>query len=225
MRQVKSRDCQKAHNAIVSDVLLNLSGATKGGKDALWLLSGGSAIDIEVEVASRLSSIQKKSITVGQVDERFVDIGSPEHNWELLSVAGFKFEDFADALPILQPNKSIHECASDYQELLTQKLAECDYALGIYGIGADGHTAGIKPTRSNDDFAPFTSNELVLAYTGTDFKRITTTAAVINKLDDIYVYCCGTEKVGVLKALKTDVKSHKMPAQLLKEGKNVVIFT
>ncbi len=225
MKIIHSSNCAKAEEAIISRVLTSLTNAIQRCDEILWLLSGGSAINIEAKVASLLSLSQKKHISLGQIDERFVPIGSTEHNWQQLIKSGLKPEDFSAAWPILQPAMSIEECARNYQKILAQAFTECNFALGIYGIGADGHTAGIKPTNTQSDFKRYTGTSLVTAYSGADFQRITTTASVIKKLDEIDIYCCGANKTETIEALKTAIANHKMPAQLLKKGKNVVIFT
>lgn len=225
MNILKSSNCRKAADAITSRVVESLSKAIMQGGYALWLLSGGSAIEIECRIAKSLKYDQKQKIILGQVDERFVPIGSADHNWEQITKSGLEFAGFADVLPILQPGLGLEECRNNYQERLAKAFSVCDFSLGIYGIGTDGHTAGIKPMENKLAFQKFSQTKLVVSYSGIDYQRITTTATVINKLDEIDVYCCGEAKTNILNKLDTNTESYKMPAQLLKKGKNVVIFT
>jgi len=125
---------------------------------------------------------------------------------------------------MLKPNLDKEECARQYSSELEGALERCGFSIGVYGIGADGHTAGIKPAKSQEAFLPLLGPESVVAYSSEDYERITTTAAVIKKLDLIVVYACGEEKTTIIHKLKQNVAAFKVPAQLLKTAKNVVIF-
>lgn len=210
---------------MVAHVVSEISKRASLGLRVLWLLSGGSAIDVQIEIASRLSPDEKKHITVAQVDERYVQIGSEDDNWQQMTTRGFPFDEFSEKLRILHTHKSSVKCGEDYQAVLQNAFARTNFSIGIYGIGTDGHTAGIKPTMNDREFSIFKDTKLVAAYKASDFERITTTTRVIDSLDRIAVFCCDSKKKNMLKKLATDVPEYKMPAQLLKYAKNVVIFT
>lgn len=193
-------------------------------KPTLWLLSGGSSIGYEVAVAKKLSLSTKSHIHVALVDERFVPIGSKDSNWFQLEESGFEFNSFASATPILKPELKAFECAKQYDEELDELFSMCKGSIGVYGIGADGHTAGIKPTNDPESFIEFSGPSLVLSYQGDDFSRITTTAKVVRHLSQVVVLAAGRQKQPLLSALSKQTQPHKMPAQLLKEAENVVIF-
>jgi 6-phosphogluconolactonase/glucosamine-6-phosphate isomerase/deaminase len=208
----------------LSTICNALSTASENNK-MLWLLSGGSAIDLEVQISHQLTKVQKQHITIGQVDERYVKVGSVHHNWTSLIQAGLKPEQFDASLPMIQNNLSLKETAAAYDIQLRQAFARCTFSCGIYGIGTDGHTAGIKPAKDPESFKVFDSVSLTVGYQGNDYKRLTTTAAVITKLSAIYVYAVGSDKSQVLADLSETISPHKMPAQLLKKAKNIVIFS
>ena len=82
-----------------------------------------------------------------------------------------------------------------------------DYKIGLFGIGVDGHTAGIMPP---DTISKWT--------------RISITPQLIKKLDEIVLYVEGKEKIKILQKLDEDIDEITMPAQLLKSVPKLTIF-
>lgn len=194
-----------------------ISVRTAQGERVLWLVSGGSAIPVVVAVCKRLGATTK--LTVGLIDERYGDMGHADSNWTQLLAAGFDPTAYTP-LPVLQ-GKSPEETARDYEMRLTAALQGSDYRIGLFGIGADGHTSGILPGSPAAE-----SDRLVTYYEGPDYQRITTAPQLIGKLDEAVVYAAGEAKKPALTALVTsDVPVAEQPAQALKAAKKLTVYT
>lgn len=185
----------------------------------LCLLAGGSFIPVEVEILARLrANPNLANLTLTLTDERFGEVGHPDSNWRQLSEAGLKL-DGAVLLPILS-GKDLAATRQDFESSLGAALDKADYVLVLAGIGADGHTLGVKPN------SPAVGSErLVEAYDWDDYKRITATAQLMEKASEVVVYAMGKEKEAALQKLKTTVPVKEQPAQLLKSAPQLTIFS
>jgi 6-phosphogluconolactonase len=92
--------------------------------------------------------------------------------------------------------------------------------VGIFGIGTDGHTAGILP----ESPAVKVKDSLLTSYEGPDFYRITVTPAFIERVNAAILYAKGEEKARVLRTLLQDEPPERVPAQLLKKAGQFTIF-
>lgn len=195
-----------------------ISAKLSADKAVLWLVSGGSAIKIEKEVASRLSAAARlNNLTVLLADERYGPPGHPDSNWEQLKQAGFLLPG-AQFMPILS-DKSIEETTAQFSYILKRSLLEHDYKVGLFGMGVDGHTAGILPASP-----AVSSPELAVHYDGGEYQRITCTAAAITNLDEAILYAVGAEKSIMLDKLSSKVGINEQPAQVLKKVPKLTIF-
>jgi len=95
-----------------------------------------------------------------------------------------------------------------------------DIKVGLFGIGADGHTAGILPGSS-----VLTDSHIVSTYTGPDFQRITITPLVVAKLDVAIAFATGSKKASALSDLQKDLSISQQPAQVLKLANSTYIYT
>lgn len=203
---------------VVGYIARELSSRLAQAQRVFWLLSGGSAISIEVEVAKKLNSVENLSrLSVSLIDERYGPLGHADSNWQQLAEAGFKLPG-ARALPVLA-GKSIEATTADYQSFLKENLAASDFSFGLAGLGADGHTLGIKPHSP-----ALETEELAVAYDWEDYRRITATARVIEKLHEVVVYAMGPEKRPQLLGLQASLPADEQPAQLLKLCSKLIIF-
>jgi 6-phosphogluconolactonase len=199
--------------AIVQMIVLRL----QKDKSVLWLISGGSSLDVAVMAAQQLKNQPK--LAVMQVDERFGPVGHPNSNWQQFIDKGFDPGKFS-AYPILK-GKGIEETTKEYSELLSRVLNQTDYKIGLFGMGNDGHTAGILPRSVAAD----EQNELVVHYQAPDFNRITITAPVIASLDVAVLYARGKDKTVALAQLEQDESVVNQPAQVLKQAKELYVYT
>lgn len=87
-----------------------------------------------------------------------------------------------------------------------------DVVLGQFGIGADGHIAGVLPGTVGTD-----SLDIACGYEAVNFTRLSLTLNTFKKIDLAYVFVLGNNKKEIVeKLLNTAVPVTIMPAQILK---------
>lgn len=205
--------------SVINYIVSRIETTLDADKKTLWLLSGGSFIALEVEVARRLKNNPKLfNLSVSLVDERWGAPGHAASNWQQLQAAGFNI-DGAKLIPVLK-NLSFKETEGEFRKALENELSNADYLIALVGMGADGHILGVKPKSPAVD-----SSKLVIAYEWPDYKRITTTAELLKKADEVIVYAMGVEKRDQLKRLRKNLAVAEQPAQMLKLASDVVIFS
>ena len=182
-------------------------------KRVLWLICGGSGIAAEAQILKNIR--QDKNITnlaILLMDERFGPDGHKDSNWQQLLTAGGGMEGLF-ALPVLR-NLPLEDTVKNYGKLIKVALEAADIVVGQFGLGADGHTAGMLPgTPAAKKTAP-----LVIAYDSPPFVRVTLTYRALKQVDAAYVFAFGKEKHGALLDLKTNKKPFvKMPSKLFWE--------
>lgn len=187
------------------------------GEKVLWLIPGGSAIQVAVNVGRQLTGADLTNLTVTLTDERYGDQSHPDSNWRQLTDAGLELPS-ARLLPVLE-GADADATAANWATDLQGLLETCDYKLGFFGIGSDGHTSGILPN-SPAVMAP----GLVVLYDGGQYQRITTTPAAIIRLDEAVVFAMGEPKREALEGLQTDKPLAEQPAQILKQVPKTTIF-
>ncbi|HSX07475.1 MAG TPA: 6-phosphogluconolactonase [Candidatus Saccharimonadales bacterium] len=195
--------------AIINSVLAH-------GQRVTWLVSGGSAAQIAVEAQKHITLSDK--LTVMQVDERYGAVGHADSNWKKLLDAGFDDKKF-HCLPMLT-GKSFTDTVYDYQAAMVAAYQQSGLVVGLFGIGADGHTAGILPNSA----AFQAGSALVTGYHGPDFWRITITPAAITHLKAAIVYAIGADKRNALQGLQIDKSPVAEPAQLLKQIPEIWLY-
>ena len=183
----------------------------------LWLVPGGSAIEVAAEVSKRLPKNYLSNLTVTLTDERYGQIGHKDSNWTQLKTAGFKL-DGANLQPVLT-GLSLEKTAVRYSKMVEEDLNQTVYSVALAGMGPDGHILGIKPKSPAVD-----SVKLAVGYEWDDFTRLTLTEKAISLLDETVIYAVGEEKWPQFDALERDLPAQEQPAQLLKRSKKVIIF-
>lgn len=201
-------------------VAQRLADHLRAGHRVLWLISGGSAIDVAVLAAGDLAKpgLPLENLVVSLIDERYGEPGHPNSNWSKLLAAGFELPG-ATLYPVL-PGGERAAAAEQFEAFLAEELGAADFALGLLGIGTDGHTSGILP------HSPAVSaTGLVTHYDGPDFERITTTRAALERLDEAVVLALGEEKWRQLATLEGQASVAEQPAQMLKKIPALTIYT
>jgi len=207
----------------VKEASEKLYGALNHSVKTLLLLSGGSSLRVAKETLSKLNSEQKKLITIAQIDERYGKPGHKDSNWTGIEEIVGGFNDYAGIASVLDGTGDIEEDAAYYNAKLTQVLKENVLRVGLFGVGKDGHIAGILPG-DEAEFIKYTDGRLVVNFEGSDFPRITTTSALMRMLDEAIVYACGPDKEKAISDLNKMLPANEHPAQLLKKTNQTSVY-
>ncbi len=219
MEYIFSRNAAPGIKALSDELISSL----KSGKKTLWLICGGSNISTAVEVSkslrSNLSGSELHDLLVMQTDERFGPIGHPDSNWQQMIDLGFDLDGLSNH-PVLK-NLSLEETVrlSDFE--IKEAFAWADYVVALFGIGADGHIAGILP------HSPAVSDEgLFSGYQGQPFTRLTLTSSSLRKISVAYVLVFGETKREAIANLKNkNLTVEEEPCQILKEIPEAKLFS
>ena len=211
---------------VTSDLARSIEAALHDGRQVLWLLSGGSAVDIAAKAAKALPDTGMKNVTISLIDERFGPVGHPESVWQQLEEAGFAVTG-AKLVPVLN-GKSLEETAAAWEKAMREAFETCDYKIGLLGIGPDGHTAGILP---HSPASSYSGSKLVFAYQSEAipgvrpaFERITLTRHALSQLDEIVAPAMGESKREALENLQRELPVDEQPAQILKQAKELYVY-
>lgn len=182
-------------------------------KQVLWLLSGGSNIQAAVRIMEAIPDDISQKLSLALIDERYGPVGHTDSNWQQLEAAGLDAKQ-AEIIPCLQPEMSHAATAETYQTRLSAAFEDADIVIGLLGMGADGHIAGILPR----SVATKPCQDLVMFYDGPDYKRITLTFTALEKITALYVFAFGASKRAALRRLQAGEASYdEQPAQFLKQ--------
>ena len=97
--------------------------------------------------------------------------------------------------------------------------------VGLLGIGADGHTAGILPgSPACDEDDPGPAAPLAMGYKSGIHTRITITPAFFQYFDRAIAYATGEEKWQAVAGLRAMKPVSEHPAQLLKRAHESLVF-
>ncbi|HEX9679443.1 MAG TPA: 6-phosphogluconolactonase [Candidatus Saccharimonadales bacterium] len=205
------------------DYLLEQLKASDG--NIVLLLSGGSSLNPVKEAFKLLDDETVGRIQLLQVDERYVDLSSSDSNWRQIKRAlGSKFKRLASSAGMLTRGEDAEDIAITYEMEIRELLAGADETIGVYGVGADGHIAGMLPTKQPEEFTRFLDGRLVVDYQAHDFVRITTTGALVTKLNELIVFACGPQKTAAVERIDQRLQPHEHPAQMLKDAARVKLF-
>jgi 6-phosphogluconolactonase/glucosamine-6-phosphate isomerase/deaminase len=167
----------------------------------IWLVPGGSNIDISVAASRLLDEQLTQKLVIMQTDERFVSLDSDDCNWHQLKLTGFDAKQ-ARVFPILVGGETRDETAKRYSETVLREFIAADYIVAQYGVGPDGHIAGIKPKSPAS-----ISDELVCGYQGEDFERVTLTFPALQQVDEAFAFVYGENKRPILEKLSGEILS------------------
>jgi 6-phosphogluconolactonase/glucosamine-6-phosphate isomerase/deaminase len=190
---------EHAGNALVDAV-------QKTAQPSLVLLSGGSAIQSYRPFVDALLKEQIKPYGVGLIDERYGKVGHVHSNaaaiekqFELQKLCEDRGVQFC---PILR-NKPIEQEVSHYNDWVKKMFAICPIRISVFGLGVDGHTAGILPMQSDRFDEVFETGSKVIGYESEDMYRvrITLSPTAIRALSKVIVIAAGESKRTVLRRL------------------------
>lgn len=205
--QIINAPVEKASQALAN----NLRQLLTEDKKVLWLVPGGSNIEVVVWVMNQLRGIEAK-LTIMLTDERYGLAEHADSNWLQLAEAGFE-PGQANALSTLIEGLNLSQTAENYANKLHRAFEQTDISVGFFGMGADGHTAGILPGSVAADELEL----LACGYHSEQFDRVTMTFPAIKKLDIAYCLAYGEAKKQSLEALiSNNLPLTEQPAQILK---------
>lgn len=184
-----------------------------GHKRVLWLVPGGSNIPLSVQVMRELAPETHANLAIMLTDERYGLLNHPDSNTLQLTEAGFD-PGTATVIPVLTAdNLSLEATCARYNQAISTAFDNADVIVGQFGMGADGHIAGMLPGSP-----AVNSKDLVAGYDAGNFIRITLTAKALKHVDVAYVFAYGDAKHEALTKLKTKKLTLKeQPAQVLKQ--------
>lgn len=209
---------KEAANFITLSVLNRL----KIGKRVLLFLTGGSSIAVGLEVAEILRKNGDENLiqnlTVTLTDERYGPIDHFNSNYFQLTEKGFNLSQAKIITILIDEDRNI--TTEKFNAKLKEEFKTADFKIGLFGVGVDGHTAGILPESKAVD-----SQELIYSYDTSTFSRITITPKAIEKLDEAIIWAQGEDKWKIIEDLSKDVSVIRQPAQILKKVPLLTIFT
>lgn len=223
-------DASLAAEAVADRLSSELS--NEANRSVVWMLCGGSNIPLCVQIMDRLISEGSQltsKLTVLLTDERYGQYGHADSNWKQLYDQGFRAGN-ARIIETLQAEKTLQDTVEDYAAQLQEILPAADVVVAQFGIGGDGHIAGILPQSSGlgrgEDSAASGEVSWVAGYDAGVFQRITITPPVWQHIDVAYALVYGDGKFEALSKLKNqDVAVADQPAQLLKQLPEAHIYT
>lgn len=218
MEFVKTKDSAKG----VKTLSARLKKELASGKRVLLLLCGGSGIAAEVLVLKNLQGKAKtENLAVMLMDERFGPAGHADSNWRQLLDAGSDFTGMY-ALPVMNTQTmTLEQTVGGYERLAKTALDAADIVIGVFGLGADGHTAGMLPK------SPAVKKTIpqVVGYESPPFTRITLTRQALKKVDAAYVFAFGKTKRGALMDLRANKKSfERLPSKIFWELPEAYVY-
>lgn len=182
------------------------------GLNVLWLVTGGSNISLGAEVMRQIPEDLTPKLTMLLTDERFGEVGHKDSNVRQLDEAGFDPKR-GRFIPVIEPGVAYEDTIIRYGNNFQQALAASDIAIALFGMGADGHIAGILPGSPAVDSADYAAG-----YDTADFRRVTLTPKALLQLTAAYLVVFGEQKLQPLENLQTqDLPLDQQPAQLLKQ--------
>lgn len=206
-------------NASAEHLATTIKERLAAGEHVLWLLSGGSGVKVVLETDRLLSGTDLTNLSVTLSDERYGNVGHPNENWQQLLDGGLKLEGATLYRPLI--NEDITTTTDEFGAWIMQVMSAADYKIGLFGIGSDGHTAGIKPHSPAVEATAWAA-----CYQGEDFERITMTPFAISQLDEAVIQASGTDKVPTLRTLiHENIDIANQPAQALKTVSSCTLYT
>lgn len=192
-------------------------------KKVLWLLSGGSNIPISAEafkiIKKKFPSKLASNLAVTLTDERYGPVGHQNSNWQQLIDGGFSMNEVR-TIPVLY-DLPLQETLKKFKQNYRGFSDWADVIVGQFGIGDDGHIAGVLP-----ETVGVTDTEIACAYDGGKFTRISLTLPTLKKITVAYAFVFGDSKKATITALKeSDLPLGEMPAQILKQIQEAYLYT
>ncbi|MEI6481529.1 MAG: 6-phosphogluconolactonase [Candidatus Saccharibacteria bacterium] len=205
---------------VSSYVAERIGSQLNNNKAVVWLVSGGSNIPVELATLEKLKSTQNpEKLHIVLVDERFGPVGHADSNWQSMNLEDHNIAGHT-LHPMLMDGDTIETAAERYDSTVAKLLTDGAYTIGQFGLGADGHTAGLIPGNPVMD-----SDSLYANYQGQDFERITATPKLIARLDECILYASGDDKAQAYIDMLSPGDASEVPARILQNAKKLTILS
>lgn len=215
MRFVRTEGWDKGTQALAKRLQTEL----KKNVPVLWLVCGGSNIPASVEVMKTLPDDATQNLAIMLTDERYGEVGHIHSNAKQLMDKGFASKQ-AIFVPALVPGHSLQETKIRYEEAVRRAFAHAKVIIAQFGIGADGHIAGILPHSP-----AAASTDWVAAYETDEHTRITLTFEALRHITAAYAFVFGEEKKPALLQLRDEALDlADEPSQILKELSEAYVY-
>jgi 6-phosphogluconolactonase/glucosamine-6-phosphate isomerase/deaminase len=214
----------RGNQAVATDAIATrISTELSAGKRVLWLVSGGSNIAIEVAVMTRVReqvNDRLSGLAIMPMDERYGKPGHSDSNSEALRQAGFE-PGTATWVDILTHNVSFDQTIDFFNDVAATALANASVVIGQFGMGADGHIAGILPGSP----AAVADEATVAGYEWSDYTRLTLTPRALLQVNTAYVPAFGDGKQAALVRLQEHTELlATLPAVLLYQIPDTYVY-
>lgn len=189
----------------------------------LWLVCGGSNIPLSVAamniLRARVGTEELENLTIALTDERYGPVGHADSNWQQLQNAEFNFEG-VQSIPILI-GAPLDETVATYALRLEEAFDTHPMVVAQFGIGSDGHIAGILPhSPAATDARP------VCAYDAPPYTRITLTFRAFEYIMIGYAFVFGDAKYEAVQRLVNEtLPLTHMPSQVLKQLPEAYLYS
>lgn len=210
--------------AAVAAIHTAIASALADTKRVLWLVSGGSNIAPQVAVMKALektSKAQLAGLAILPIDERYGPAGHADSNIAQLLAAGFR-PGKATIVDVLSHDQPFEQTVGFYGEVASAALANAQVIVAQFGLGSDGHIAGLlpqSPAITNDPSA-------VIGYNWSDYVRLTLSPEALRRVTRGFVLAYGDGKRPALERLQQHSEPWaELPAELLYELPDVQIYT
>jgi len=193
-------------------------------KRVLWLVCGGSNIAAEAAAMRQVATQAEtylRNLTILPTDERYGAPGHADSNYRQLRDAGFE-PGPATWTDVLARDLSLDETVAYYADLAAAAFASADVIIAQFGIGPDGHIAGILP----DSPAALADEATVAGYEWRDFTRLTLTYAALCHVHIAYALAYGDTKREALERLQRHTEPFaQLPSELLYDIAEAQVYT
>ena len=160
------------------------------------------------------------SLLILPMDERYGPAGHADSNYKQMQDAGFD-PDTALWMDVLERNLPLPETVDYYGGLVEAAFASARTIVGVFGLGTDGHTAGVLP----DSPAVTDVVTTVVGYDSPPFIRLTLAPSELIKTTTAYLLAYGETKKEPLERLKADKEDiQKLPAKLLYDVPETYVY-
>ncbi|MDB5166183.1 MAG: hypothetical protein JWM37_255 [Candidatus Saccharibacteria bacterium] len=208
--------------ASIEPIVQRLTEELHANRQVLWLISGGSNIELETAIMNRLPETRLANLTITLMDERYGEFGHADSNFRQLIEAGFDARSATIVASLPETEASFEAAAERFEGLIEEELAKADVVIGLFGMGPDGHTAGILPGTPAAEELPY----LTTHYHTDQYDRLTMTFEGLRQIDVGYLYAFGDNKKTQLEQLHAnDTPLAEQPVQILKELTEAVVIS